>query len=88
MWHFYAYFAPVSQKKITIMWWLILIYFALNIVITAVSLVINWNFQEWKVKDIISIVAMVLFGMPILVFGLIYCWILGRKELRNENRKQ
>ena len=70
------------------MWWLLLIYFALNIVITSVSLVINWNFNEWTAKDIISIVAMVLFGVPILVFGLIYCYILGRKELRNENRKQ
>ena len=70
------------------MWWLLLIYFALNIVITAVSLVINWNFNEWTAKDIISVVAMVLFGVPILIFGLIYCYILGRKELRNENRKQ
>lgn len=65
-----------------------MIYFALNIVITAITLVVNWNFQEWAAKDIISIVAMVLFGVPILVFGLIYCYILGRKELRNENRKQ
>lgn len=70
------------------MWWLLLIYFLLNIVITVVSLVINWNFNEWTAKDIISVVAMVLFGVPILVFGLIYCYILGRKELRNENRKQ
>ena len=70
------------------MWWLLLIYFALNIVITAVSLVINWHFTEWTAKDIVSIVAMVLFGVPILIFGLIYCYILGRKELRNENRKQ
>ena len=70
------------------MWCILLIYFALNIVITAVSLVINWNFQEWTVKDIFSIVATVLFGVPILVFGLIYCYILGRKELKNENRKQ
>ena len=70
------------------MWWLLLIYFALNIVITAVSLVINWHFAEWTAKDIVSVVAMVLFGVPILVFGLIYCYILGRKELRNENRKQ
>lgn len=65
-----------------------MIYFLLNIVITVVSLVINWNFNEWTAKDIISVVAMVLFGVPILVFGLIYCYILGRKELRNENRKQ
>lgn len=71
------------------MWWLLLIYFLLNIVITSVSLVINWHFNEWTAKDIISLVAMVLFGLPILVFGLIYCWILGRKELKkNENRKQ
>jgi hypothetical protein len=70
------------------MWWLLLIYFLLNIVITVVSLVINWNFNEWTAKDIISVVAMVLFGVPILVFGLIYCYILGRKELKNENRKQ
>ena len=58
------------------MWWILLIYFALNIIITAISFVINWNFQEWTAKDIISIVAMVLFGVPILVFGLIYCYIL------------
>ena len=70
------------------MWWLLLIYFLLNIVITAVSLVINWHLNEWTAKDIISIVAMMLFGVPILVFGLIYCYILGRKELKNENRKQ
>ena len=70
------------------MWWLLLIYFLLNIVITAVSLVINWHLNEWTAKDIISIVTMVLFGVPILVFGLIYCYILGRKELKNENRKQ
>ena len=70
------------------MWWILLIYFALNIIITAISFVINWNFQEWTAKDIISIVAMVLFGVPILVFGLIYCYILGRKELKNESRKQ
>ena len=65
-----------------------MIYFLLNIVITAVSLVINWHLNEWTAKDIISIVAMVLFGIPIVIFGLIYCYILGRKELRNENRKQ
>ena len=70
------------------MWWLLSIYFLLNIVITAVSLVINWHFAEWTAKDIISIVAMVLFGVPILVFGLIYCYILGRKKKKNENRKQ
>lgn len=69
------------------MWWLLLVYFALNIVITAISFVINWNFAEWSAKDIVSAVAMVLFGVPILVFGLIYCYILGRKELKNENRK-
>ena len=70
------------------MWWLLLVYFALNIIITAISFVINWHFNEWTAKDIISIVAMVLFGVPILIFGLIYCYILGRKELNNENRKQ
>jgi hypothetical protein len=70
------------------MWWLLLIYFALNIVIAAVSLVINWHFTEWSAKDIISVVTTILFGVPILVFGLIYCYILGRKELKNENRKQ
>ena len=66
-------------------WWLLLIYFLLNIVITAVS---HWHFTEWTAKDIVSVVAMVLFGVPILIFVLIYCYILGRKELNNENRKQ
>lgn len=71
------------------MWWFLLIYFLLNIIIAAVTLVINWHFTEWTAKDIVSIVAMVLFGLPILIFGLIYCYILGRKELKkNENRKQ
>lgn len=65
-----------------------MIYFALNIVITAITLVINWHFTEWTVKDWISLVTMVLFGLPILVFGLIYCYILGRKELRSGNREQ
>lgn len=66
-----------------------MIYFLLNIIITAITLVINWHFTEWTVKDWISLVTMVLFGLPILIFGLIYCYILGRKELkRNENRKQ
>lgn len=71
------------------MWWFLLIYFVLNVVITAITLVINWHFTEWTAKDWISLVAMLLFGVPILIFGLIYCYILGRKELkRNENRKQ
>ena len=70
------------------MWWILLIYFALNIVITAITFVINWNFAEWSAKDIISLIAMVLFGIPIVIFGLIYCYILGRKEKRNNgNRK-
>lgn len=65
------------------MWWIILIYFVMNIVITAISFVINWNFAEWSVKNIVSLTAMVLFGIPIVIFGLVYCYILGRKEKRN-----
>lgn len=67
------------------MWIFLIIYFAINLIITAITFLLNYpyNLPQTKWSKALHISALVLFGTPIVVFGLIYCYIIGRKELRN-----
>lgn len=67
------------------MWIFLIIYFAINLIITAITYLLNYpyNLPQTNWSKALHISALLLLGLPIVVFGLIYCYILGKKELKN-----
>lgn len=72
------------------MWWwitLLLIYILVNIAITLVGVILDYplDWNDWKTYA--GLTAGIVAGLPMCLVGLLVVLIIGRKELRNENRK-